>query len=136
VRRDGATALPPTVKGSKILTGFPDETPMKLHDKFGWDPKKAKGNPKKHGGVTFDDAAAVLGDDQGDVFHVEVFDDAHSMREDRHITTGSHPANRRIVLIISWTDRSTDEGQITHIISARPATPQERKRYAEAISGQ
>ena len=35
---------------------------MKLHEIFEWDAKKAKSNPKKHEGVTFDDAAAVLGD--------------------------------------------------------------------------
>src|SRR4051794_39413520 len=109
---------------------------MKLHDKFEWDPSKARSNPKKHGGVTFDDAAAVLGDDQADVFHLEQYDDAHSMGEQRQITTGSHPYNRRIVLIVSWTDRSTDEEQITRIISARLATPLERENYAEAIGDQ
>jgi uncharacterized DUF497 family protein len=71
---------------------------MKLHENFEWDPKKAKGNPKKHQGVTFDDAAAVLGDDQDDIYHEEEYDDAHSIREDRYITTGSHPDDRRIIL--------------------------------------
>lgn len=109
---------------------------MRLHDHFEWDSKKAEANRKKHQGVTFDDAAAVLGDDQGDARHLEKTDDAHSMGEDRYVTIGSHPAERRIILKISWTDRSTKEEKITRIISARPATPRERKRYAEEISGQ
>lgn len=108
---------------------------MRLHDSFEWDAKKAKANPKKHQGVTFDDAAAVLGDDQGDAYHVEDYDDANSTDEDRYTTTGSHPADRRIILKISWTDRSKGGKKITRVISARPVTPLERKRYAKEISG-
>ncbi len=77
----------------------------------------------------------MLHDDQGDRFHVEQFDEEHSGDEDRYITLGSDPSNRRVVLRISWTDRSTHETQITHIISARPANPHERELYAEEISG-
>jgi uncharacterized DUF497 family protein len=98
--------------------------------------KEGEGNPKNHKGVTFEDAAAVLGDDQADIFHVEFYDDAHSIDEDRYITIGSHPADRRIILTISWTDRSADKEQITHIITARPVTAQERKQYVKKISGQ
>lgn len=104
---------------------------MRYHDHFEWDARKAEANRKKHGGVTFDDAAAVLGDDQADVFHDEIHDDAHSIDEDRQSTTASHPADRRVVLVISWTDRSTPKKRITRIISARLATPNERKRYAK-----
>ena len=67
---------------------------------------------------------------------MEEFDDAHSIDEDRYITVGSHPDDRRIILKLSWTDRSTEDEQITHIISVRPVTPQERKRYGKAISDQ
>jgi hypothetical protein len=105
---------------------------MKLHDKFEWDSKKARANAKKHG-VTFEDAAAVLGDDRADVCHVEVFDDAHSSDENRTITTGSHPADRGIILKVVWTDRSTRGNRITRIISARPATAREREQYVEEI---
>ena len=108
---------------------------MKHHGKFEWDPNKAKANLKKHQGVTFDDAAALLGDDQKDIYHDEEYDDANSIDEDRYTTIGCHPADRRIILKICWTDRSTDDEQITRIISARPATPLERKRYAKKISG-
>jgi hypothetical protein len=108
---------------------------MRLHERFEWDLKKAQGNRKKHR-VTFDDAAATLADDEGDVYHVEEADDEHSTGEDRYITTGSHPDDRRIVLVIAWTERIRKKERITRIISARAATPEEKKRYVEEIKDQ
>ncbi len=105
---------------------------MRYHDKFEWDPKKAKANEKNHR-VSFDDAAAALGDEQADRFHYEEYDDAHSMEEDRHTTFASDPFDRNIILRITWTDRSTKDKQVTHIISARIATSKERKLYEKAI---
>jgi uncharacterized DUF497 family protein len=106
---------------------------MMLHESFEWDDDKARANEKKHG-VTFDDAALVLADEDGDRFHVEEFDGQHSGGEDRYVTIASHPEDRGIVLIISWTDRSTDQANVTRIISARTAKPAERKKYAKEIS--
>jgi uncharacterized DUF497 family protein len=106
---------------------------MKYHGEFEWDPRKARANQRKHG-VTFDDAAAVLGDDEGERFHIEEYDDAHSMGEDRHVTIGSHPAERRLVLWICWTRRFKDRIPVARIISARHVTAHEGKRYAEEIS--
>lgn len=105
---------------------------MMLHENFEWDEEKAQKNFKKHG-VSFDDAARVLSDDRGDVYHVEEYDAEHSDDEDRYITTASHPDDRNIVLVISWTDRSTRTAKVTRIISARAATPAERKQYAKEI---
>lgn len=105
---------------------------MRLHDHFEWDEAKAQSNLRKHG-ISFDDAAFVLADDAGDIFHVDEFDAEHSDDEDRFVTTASHPYNRILVLIIAWTDRSTAHAQITRIISARTATPAERKRYVKEI---
>jgi uncharacterized protein len=107
---------------------------MVLHQNFEWDEAKARRNLKKHR-VTFDDAALVLADEHGDVFHVEEYDERHSAREDRYVTTACHPDDRSIVLVISWTDRSTENAQITRVLSARPATAAERRRYAKEISG-
>jgi uncharacterized DUF497 family protein len=107
---------------------------MRYHDDFEWDPQKAKANRIKHG-VSFDDAKAVLEDDQADLYHVEIFDDAHSMAEDRHITTASHPGDRTIILLICWTDRYQEDQRVTRIISARHATRRERKLYAQEIEG-
>ena len=65
----------------------------------------------------------MLADEAGDVFHVEEYDHEHSTGEDRYVTTASHPDDRGIVLVIAWTDRSTEHVQVTRIISARVATP-------------
>ena len=108
---------------------------MLLHENFEWDEDKAQKNLKKHG-VSFDDAALVLADEDGDTFHVEEYDGSHSGGEDRYVTTAPHPDDRAIVLIIAWTDRSTQDAKVTRIISARAATPAERKRYVKEISGQ
>lgn len=108
---------------------------MQLHENFEWDEDKARTNLKKHG-VSFDDAALVLADEDGDTFHVDEFDRPHSTGEDRYVTTVSHPDGRSIVLVIAWTDRSTEHAKVTRIISARAANPVERKRYVKEISGQ
>jgi len=107
---------------------------MRYHDDFEWDPRKAKTNQSKYG-VSFEDAKAVLEDDQADHFYLETLDDAHSMAEDRHITIASHPADRGIILLICWTDRYQEDQSVTRIISARHATRRERKQYAQAIEG-
>jgi len=101
---------------------------MRLHHRFEWDPAKAKTNLRKHA-VSFEDAAVVLADDRGDRFHVEDFDDGHSLDEARWITTASHPFDRAIVLRISWMERRG----VTRIISARLATPGERRVYEEEV---
>jgi uncharacterized protein len=108
---------------------------MVLHEHFEWDEDKAATNLKKHG-VSFDDAALVLADEDGDRFHVEEYDGEHSAGEDRYVTTASHPNDRSVVLIISWTDRSTDDAKVTRIISARAAKPAERKKYVKEIRGE
>lgn len=90
---------------------------MMLHENFWWDEDKAQKNLRKHR-VSFDDAALVLADEAGDVFHVEEYDPAHSSTEDRYVTVASHPDDLRIILVIAWTDRSTDRRRL-HGSSAR-----------------
>lgn len=106
---------------------------MQLHRNFEWDPKKAALNVRNHSGVTFEDAARVLADPDGTANHVEVYDDRNSIVEDRYNTTGTDPADRSLILIVTWTDRSTATESVTRIISARLASPLERKRYAKEI---
>jgi len=72
--------------------------------------------------------------EQGSRFHVEEYDDAHSMDEDRWITTASHPSDRRIVLSIVWTFRATRGSTITRIIGAPSVTRRERKSYEDEIA--
>ena len=104
----------------------------RLHDYFDWDTDKAEANFRYHR-VTFDEAASALEDEEGDRFHLDVDDPSHSEGEDRYRTFASLPARRSMVLIISWTDRSTDDEQITRIISARRANKQEKARYVREI---
>ena len=87
---------------------------------FEWDQRKAASNRKKHR-VTFEEAVTVFGDPLGAIFE----DVTHSEKEHREIIVG-HSAERRL-LLVSFTER---EGRI-RIISARRATPRERKDYEE-----
>ena len=100
----------------------------------GWDKEKAETNARKHG-VTFDQAAEVLLDEEGERFHLEEYDESHGVDEDRFITTASHPACRDVVLVICWTEREDEAERVTRIISARPATRAERRRYESEIQG-
>jgi hypothetical protein len=101
-----------------------------LHHEFEWDAAKAVKNREKHH-VTFEDAATVLADAEGESHQLTEYDDAHSTAEDRFVTIGSFPADRQIILTICWTERSTAGGRATRIISARPASRRERARRAE-----
>lgn len=106
---------------------------MRLHEQFEWDDAKAASNQRKHG-VTFDDAAIVLHDEDGSVLHIEVYDSrSRHEAEDRWATTASSPLNRSVVLVMVWTDRSTERQSITRIISARRASKRERQAYEKTI---
>jgi uncharacterized protein len=113
----GLKGLATTVMGS-TLEGEWERRAMRLHDHLEWDEEKAERNIKKHR-VSFDDAALVLSDENGDFYHIEEFDEIHADEEDRYVTTASHPDDRKTVMRISWTDRSTSGKLITRIISAR-----------------
>ncbi len=90
---------------------------------FEWDPAKARGNLRSHR-VSFEEAATVFGDPLALTYP----DPDHSVSEQRFITAGSSSANR--VIIVAHTDRDDN----IRIISARKATPRERKRY-ESVHG-
>ena len=103
---------------------------MTRHTSFEWDEEKAASNLQKHR-VSFDEAAEVLADPFSDRFHIEEFDADHSDEEDRMRTTGSDPQKRQRVLVITWTLRR----RVTRIISARVASPRERKAYEQETQG-
>ena len=88
---------------------------------FEWDPQKAKSNIKKHG-VSFEEAKSVFYDE----FAVQFFDpEGSSLDEDRFLMLGLSSESR--ILIVCHCER--EEGEIIRIISARKATPDERKYY-------
>lgn len=88
---------------------------------FEWDEKKARQNEIKHG-VTFDEAATVL----VRTGIVEFYDGERG--EDRWVSIGI--SAKLHVLVVVHTERHKD---IIRIISARRATPRERKEYEEGI---
>lgn len=85
---------------------------------FEWHLEKFDRNLAKHG-VDFRDAATIFGDPLALTFD----DPDHSDQEGRFITFG-HSQDGRL-LIVSHCDR----GDKIRIISARPATPKERRFY-------
>jgi len=84
---------------------------------FEWDARKAAANLKKHG-VDFADAALVLYDDRA-----LTAQDLGDYGEGRLASVGLDPLGRILVVVYTWRE------QRVRIISARSATPAERKRY-------
>ena len=83
---------------------------------FEWDEDKAALNLKKHG-VRFETAALVFNDEN----RIELYDLEHSIFEDRYDTIGMVGE----ILFVVYTERKS----VTRIISARIATPAERRMY-------
>lgn len=83
-----------------------------------WDPAKARANVRKHG-VHFADAVSALEDEQALTIR-----DAYAEGE-RWITLGRDALGRPLVVVYTW------RGDRARIISARLATPRERKQHEE-----
>jgi uncharacterized protein len=85
---------------------------------YQWDKNKAETNLNKHG-IDFADAVSVFSDD------LAITAPDQQFGEERFITIGLDAFGR--VLVIVYTCRS----QSIRLISARPATRQERRQYEE-----
>jgi uncharacterized DUF497 family protein len=85
---------------------------------YEWDQRKAASNLQKHG-IDFADAVGALEDDLALTIADEHAD------EQRFVTIGSDALKR--VLVVVYTIR----GERVRIISARKATPKERRQYEE-----
>lgn len=81
-----------------------------------WDPKKAAANLHKHG-VDFADAATVFSDERALTLRDE------RSEEERYITLGLDALGRVLVVVYTW------RGDALRLISARKATPRERRQY-------
>jgi uncharacterized DUF497 family protein len=88
--------------------------------KFEWDEIKATANLKKHK-ISFDEAQTVFADPLFLIFA----DTDHSLEEDRFIIMGESVNGK--ILVVAFTERK----EKTRLISARKATPAERKFYEE-----
>lgn len=99
--------------------------------RFEWDEHKAVGNLRKHG-VSFEEAATVFGDPLSSTFA----DPRHSNVESRFVAVGASNRGRLIVVMFveqESPDLETGPCETLRIISARRATPAERRSYEEAI---
>lgn len=86
--------------------------------KFEWDSEKNRRNRAKHG-VSFEEAATVF----GDAFALSWEDTQHSVGEYRKLTLG-YTGRQRLVIVAQ-----TEREDRVRIISARLATPAERRLY-------
>lgn len=87
---------------------------------YEWDPKKAARNLRKHG-VDFADAVTALEDELA-----LTIDDDYP-HEQRFVAIGTNALGR--VLVVAYSFR----GETIRIISAREATPHERRQYTEGL---
>jgi uncharacterized DUF497 family protein len=85
---------------------------------FEWDADKAVSNLSKYG-VSFPEAMGVF----GDPLEVTIPNPVHSHGESRFVSIGLSEAGR--LLVVAYTER---HGRI-RIITAREATPRERRQY-------
>ena len=85
---------------------------------FEWDENKARANLAKHA-VSFQEATTVF----GDTVSITIPDPEHSQAENRFIILGRSHSGRILVVI------HTERGDNIRIISARPATNEERRQY-------
>ena len=81
-----------------------------------WDEAKARTNVRKHG-VDFADAATALHDERA----ITVPDDDPD--EERFVTLATDALGRLLVVVYTWREASP------RLISARRATPTERRQY-------
>jgi uncharacterized DUF497 family protein len=87
---------------------------------FEWDSQKAKANLRKHR-ISFEEATLVF----SDPFSFTYEDERHSHAERRYATLGV--SNQGRILVVAHTMRREQ----IRIISAREATPRERRWYEE-----
>jgi uncharacterized DUF497 family protein len=92
--------------------------------RFEWDDQKSKKNSAKHG-LSFDTACLVFDDP-----HAVSIQDRHEHGEERWQTIGL--VGQAVILLVAHTCRDEGHGdEIIRIISARKATPAERRIYEQ-----
>ena len=87
---------------------------------FDWGPEKAEANRWKHD-VSFHEASTVFADPLAMLMH----DPGHSVGEERNLVLDASSTGR--LLVVSHAERPPR----TRLISARPATRNERKHYEQ-----
>jgi len=87
---------------------------------FEWDPEKAASNLEKHG-LSFEEASTAFGDPLSRTMP----DPLHSDEEERFVLMGMASTGRLVVVVY------TDRDETNRLITARLATPAERRRYEQ-----
>jgi uncharacterized DUF497 family protein len=94
---------------------------MRCGMRFEWDPSKDRANRAKHG-VSFLDASVLLA---SEFDYLEIYDEAHSVDEDRFIAIG--PAGAGLIVVVY----TVQNDKVVRILSARRATWTERERFRD-----
>ena len=84
-----------------------------------WDDEKDRQNRRKHG-LSFEEASELF---TGENDYLEIFDEDHSLSEDRFICVG--PIRRGLVVVI----KTEPDDDVIRIVSARLATTREAAMY-------
>ena len=87
---------------------------------YEWDLRKAASNLRKHK-IDFADAVTVFEDESA----LTIDDDDPS--EERFVTIGMDALGRVLVVVYTW------RGEVIRLVSARRATPSERREYEEGL---
>jgi hypothetical protein len=90
--------------------------------RFQWDEAKNRANQRKHG-VSFEEAQTVFFDEDA----LEFYDIGHGEKEDRFLMLGQSFRYRTLMVCHCY----REPADVIRIISARKATPRERKTYQE-----
>jgi uncharacterized DUF497 family protein len=88
-------------------------------ERIEWDPARNKANLAKHG-LSFEDASELF---SSGVDFLEIYDEEHSIEEDRFIAVGPI---RLGVIVVVYTER---EENVIRILSARKATRKEQDLF-------
>jgi uncharacterized DUF497 family protein len=94
-----------------------------LRYNFEWDPEKARQNLHKHK-VSFERAAEIF----LDPLAISIFDEGHSIDEERWVTMGRDKKGMLMVVIHTFVVQGRNKRKI-RIISARKASMKEAKQY-------
>jgi uncharacterized protein len=91
-----------------------------VEPEFTWSYRKAVENVRKHG-VSFEEATSTF----SDPFSLTIPDVVHSIGEERFVLLGQSDEGRLLVVV------HIERDDAIRIISARLATPRERRTYEE-----
>ncbi len=91
---------------------------------FEWNPLKAEANDRKHG-ISFEEAESAFYDEYARL----IPDPDHSIGEERFLLLGVSEVSRLLTVVHLYKEND----RVIRIISARPATKQERKQYEEFL---